>query len=224
MGTDRQPYRIHKTLKIATLSFDDGGWQDIAVAGILSSWGVRATFYLPICRLTPQLYGLPVVKLPAFYKRHEIGAHSVSHQPLTSLSKDGQQAEIGVSKKNLQELFQAPVDCFAYPSGIYDDISIAMVELLGFKWGRTANQNIEEAAQPKDRWAIPVSLTLGHGRVSDLKGAVAEGKNLHLHAHGHEIQRNEWITYLYDALALLSEGGYEIIPNSEYFEKAMANG
>lgn len=46
-----------------------------------------------------------------------IGAHTVSHPALTSISNSDARAEIANSRARLQEIVQAPVRLFAYPNG-----------------------------------------------------------------------------------------------------------
>jgi peptidoglycan/xylan/chitin deacetylase (PgdA/CDA1 family) len=47
----------------------------------------------------------------------EIGAHTLTHPILAKLTRSAAQAEIGGSRRRLQELVQAPIDLFAYPNG-----------------------------------------------------------------------------------------------------------
>jgi peptidoglycan/xylan/chitin deacetylase (PgdA/CDA1 family) len=47
----------------------------------------------------------------------EIGAHTVNHAPLASLSNAEARAEIGNARARLEDLVQAPVRLFAYPNG-----------------------------------------------------------------------------------------------------------
>lgn len=66
----------------------------------------------------------------------EIGAHTVSHPILTSLSDADADAEITASKHALEAIVGAPVRYFAYPNGKagldFDARHIAMVRQAGF--------------------------------------------------------------------------------------------
>ncbi len=64
----------------------------------------------------------------------EIGAHSQSHQPLTTLSPDERRQEIDGSRRECEALSGRPVTGFAYPYGDRDADTMAMVRDLGFKW------------------------------------------------------------------------------------------
>ena len=67
----------------------------------------------------------------------EIGAHTVRHPILTSLSIDAAQREIADGKHRLESIIDAPVDVFAYPNGKphqdYAAPHVALVQRLGFR-------------------------------------------------------------------------------------------
>lgn len=71
----------------------------------------------------------------------EIGAHTVSHPILTSLSDEDARAEILNGKHELEALLGKPVRLFAYPNGKqgkdFDHRHIAMVNEAGFDAGFT---------------------------------------------------------------------------------------
>ncbi len=67
----------------------------------------------------------------------EIGAHTVHHPILASLSEHDAENEIASGKNRLQEIIGAPVDVFAYPNGRpnrdYNAAHVEMLKRLGFK-------------------------------------------------------------------------------------------
>jgi len=63
----------------------------------------------------------------------EIGAHAVTHRDLSSLPRDVQAWEIRESRRVLAELCGTSVRYFAYPSGDYDDRTLAVVSEMGFE-------------------------------------------------------------------------------------------
>lgn len=66
----------------------------------------------------------------------EIGAHTVSHSPLSSLSHTDQQSEIVQSKADLEKILGTEVTSFSYPYGLKTDFSaesIAIVREAGFE-------------------------------------------------------------------------------------------
>lgn len=67
----------------------------------------------------------------------EIGAHTVNHPILTTLSLDEAERQISGGRNRLQEIIDAPVDVFAYPNGKperdYDESHVALLRRLGFR-------------------------------------------------------------------------------------------
>lgn len=67
----------------------------------------------------------------------EIGAHTVRHPILASLSTEESAFEIRTSKNCLESITQAPVEVFAYPNGKpgrdYDGRHVELVRQLGFR-------------------------------------------------------------------------------------------
>jgi peptidoglycan/xylan/chitin deacetylase (PgdA/CDA1 family) len=62
----------------------------------------------------------------------EIGAHTVSHPPLSTLTRRAQLEEIGASKDRLEALVGRPVTSFSYPHGDYSTITRRAVACAGF--------------------------------------------------------------------------------------------
>jgi len=69
-----------------------------------------------------------------------LGAHSVTHPSLSTLTNDAQQEEIVASKAAVEKLIGREVDTFAYPFGKAEDFAAATREILrkeGFSMART---------------------------------------------------------------------------------------
>jgi peptidoglycan/xylan/chitin deacetylase (PgdA/CDA1 family) len=62
----------------------------------------------------------------------ELGAHTVNHPALSSISTKAQQAEIQQSKTLLEELLGHSVDSFAYPYGSFNEQTPGLVQEAGF--------------------------------------------------------------------------------------------
>jgi len=66
----------------------------------------------------------------------EIGAHTVNHPILTTLTPAQAEHEISGGRNRLQEIVDAPVNLFAYPNGKpvrdYDQSHVALLSRLGF--------------------------------------------------------------------------------------------
>jgi peptidoglycan/xylan/chitin deacetylase (PgdA/CDA1 family)/glycosyltransferase involved in cell wall biosynthesis len=65
----------------------------------------------------------------------EIGAHTLSHCDLTTLSEEKATEEIEMSKIFLEEKLQTNVISFAYPFGIYNEQIKEMVKKAGYNFG-----------------------------------------------------------------------------------------
>jgi peptidoglycan/xylan/chitin deacetylase (PgdA/CDA1 family) len=66
----------------------------------------------------------------------QIGAHTVSHARLSSLSAAEQAREVGESRRTLEEVLGRPVTTFSYPFGNHDDYTpatVAAVREAGFE-------------------------------------------------------------------------------------------
>jgi peptidoglycan/xylan/chitin deacetylase (PgdA/CDA1 family) len=67
----------------------------------------------------------------------EIGAHTVRHPILTTLTLPEAENEISEGRNKLQEIIDAPVDMFAYPNGKpgrdYDQSHVQLLSQLGFR-------------------------------------------------------------------------------------------
>lgn len=61
-----------------------------------------------------------------------IGAHTITHPRLDSLSDEEQRREIVQSKEELENLVGHALRHFSYPHGAYNDVSLAIVRECGF--------------------------------------------------------------------------------------------
>jgi peptidoglycan/xylan/chitin deacetylase (PgdA/CDA1 family) len=72
------------------------------------------------------------------HKGVEIGAHTIDHPILKTLSDEEQRHQIAGSKEMLERLIGSPVNGFAYPNGRpgsdYDTISMQLVDEAGFEY------------------------------------------------------------------------------------------
>jgi peptidoglycan/xylan/chitin deacetylase (PgdA/CDA1 family) len=61
-----------------------------------------------------------------------IGAHTINHPDLSAQDHATQQHEIASSKRELEEWLGRGVSGFAYPYGMYNDVSVRLARSLGF--------------------------------------------------------------------------------------------
>ena len=74
-----------------------------------------------------------------------IGAHTITHPRLSTLTEDDMRNEIVVSKRRLEEVLVHTVDHFSYPHGDHNDDTITIVRDCGFRtalmaWGGTVRR------------------------------------------------------------------------------------
>lgn len=83
-----------------------------------------------------------------------IGAHTVSHPRLDTLSLDDQQKEIAQSRQELEALLGHPVHHFSYPHGAYNADTLTIVKQQSFRialcaWGGTVRRGIDPLTLPR---------------------------------------------------------------------------
>lgn len=83
-----------------------------------------------------------------------IGAHTVSHPRLDTLSLDDQQNEIAHSRQELETLLGHPVHHFSYPHGAYNADTLTLVKQQSFHtalcaWGGTVRQGAKPLLLPR---------------------------------------------------------------------------
>lgn len=83
-----------------------------------------------------------------------IGAHTVSHPRLDTLSLDDQQKEIAQSRQELEALLGHPVHHFSYPHGAYNADTLTIVKQQSFRtalcaWGGTVRRGINPLTLPR---------------------------------------------------------------------------
>lgn len=82
-----------------------------------------------------------------------IGAHTVSHAPLSRLSPGGQREEIAESRRDLEALLQRPVTGFSYPFGDVPPGAPALVREAGFEYACQSRNAV--VWRGSDRFALP---------------------------------------------------------------------
>jgi peptidoglycan/xylan/chitin deacetylase (PgdA/CDA1 family) len=82
-----------------------------------------------------------------------LGAHSVHHPYLSRLSEEEQRAEVGDSRRRLEEVSGRPVVDFAYPHGDHDRRTIALVRAAGYR--SACSTQAATAWARSDAFALP---------------------------------------------------------------------
>ncbi len=149
--------------KTVAITFDDGYRDNLLNADpVLRRYGAKATLYLVVDRHNrdwssykksshddgelmhePKLADQDMAEMLSS-NRWELGAHTLTHAYLPSLSKSTRSDEILSGKKQLEATFGVSVLSFAYPFGIYESVDVEYVRQAGFRTAVTTNQGISE--------------------------------------------------------------------------------
>lgn len=128
-------------LPVVVTSWDDGHVLDMKLAALLERYGVRGTFYVaPEDHELKAEERLSPEQIRALGEVHEIGAHTVHHEHLTTLDDAEAGYEIAESKRVLEDVLQKPVTSFCYPAGKYTARHVEMVREAGFTNARTVRR------------------------------------------------------------------------------------
>ena len=133
------------TKRFICVTFDDGYRDNYTLAyPLLKRLGVPFTVYvtsgfidnrLPMWWYSEQQLGISTEELRKLDADPlcTIGAHTVSHPKLDTLSYEEQYKEIANSKQELEQLLGQPVQHFSFPHGAHNADTLAICRELGFK-------------------------------------------------------------------------------------------
>jgi len=137
-----------------TTSWDDGSILDKRIARLLVSFDMTGTFYvLPEQERAQEK--LTFEDLKSLNAQHEVGAHTLTHTRLTTLSSAQAQEEIKGSKKWVEDVTQKECKLFCYPYGEQNEHIRTLVREAGFLGARTV-ESLEFTAS--DPFTLPTSL------------------------------------------------------------------
>lgn len=131
---------------IFTTSWDDGSIHDVKLAKLFDKYAISGTFYIP------KNFGQTTGKFYTYHRRltsdevrqisvhHEIGAHGLSHQALTSLTAREVDNEMRDSKNFLEKIIQKPVISFCYPQGKHTEREDHLAAAAGYKFVRDTSR------------------------------------------------------------------------------------
>lgn len=103
------------------LSVDDGCQSDVRIAELADKYDINVVFYWPVdWHSLAYDKGYEPLKYSDAWKiagKHELGAHTITHRHLTSISVEDAKREILDSKNILQDIFLYEIDKFCPPRG-----------------------------------------------------------------------------------------------------------
>ena len=146
-------FKIHtmvfpgKKRKALTFSYDDGRLGDRRLVEIMNRYGVKGTFNLNSGNLgkvkTVEIDGetvddstVTIEEIPQLYKGHEVATHASNHMAVTDCGAEALY-RILEDRRVLEGIVPYMVQGHAYPFGIYDKESFAMLKAAGIRYART---------------------------------------------------------------------------------------
>ncbi len=150
----KEQVRLHRSV-VVTTSWDDGSKSDIELAKLLKKFSIKATFYVArdYSYLEDPLTPHQILELDGAF---EIGAHTLTHPNLLSVSTEAARCEIAGSKRYLENLLEHEVRMFCYPRGKYSERVAQLVKSAGFEGARTCKSRAFGISD--DPFLLPVTL------------------------------------------------------------------
>ena len=134
---------------VLTTSWDDGHRCDVMLARMLKEHGLKATFYVAPENqefAKQDLLSLPEIK--DLSQDFEIGAHSMTHRRLPTISEQEAAREIIESKAVLEQVIGKEIKVFCYPGGAYTKLHMQLVKDAGYRYARTVATNTFTVGDP----------------------------------------------------------------------------
>lgn len=231
---------------IVTTSWDDGHICDIKLTEMLKQFSVKGTLYVsPKDREFSSDLLLSENDVVSLSNDFEIGAHTITHPRLSTITSEEANNEIVQSKEYLEKLINKPVMSFCYPGGDYNTTNVLQVKKAGFTSARTVkrfafniNKNNFEVPTTlhayrhwSDIWSILVfvkfnPITFLNSYLNwDILGMkmfdriLKNGGVFHLWGHSWEIEENKDWKRLHNLLSYISnKEGVLYVTNAELYE------
>jgi peptidoglycan/xylan/chitin deacetylase (PgdA/CDA1 family) len=117
-----------------TTSWDDGSPDDLRIAELLDQYGLPGTFYVPKSAQRAVIGDAQVRRLAEVF---DVGAHTMHHTVLPSISDKKALEEIAGSKKWIEDVVGRECPLFCFPRGKFRRRHLGMVRRAGFRAART---------------------------------------------------------------------------------------
>ena len=123
---------------VLTTSWDDAHRYDVRLARMLEEHGLKATFYVaPDNQEFAKRDLLSLAQIRDLSQGFEIGAHSMTHRRLPTISEQEAAREIIESKAVLEQVIGKEIKVFCYPGGAYTKLHVQLVKDAGYQYART---------------------------------------------------------------------------------------
>jgi peptidoglycan/xylan/chitin deacetylase (PgdA/CDA1 family) len=131
------PVAYAATNTVVSLTFDDGQASQYATLPVLSSRGMRGTYYINSGLVGSSSYYMPWSQIHDLYNAgNEIGGHTLNHTDLTQVSSTVAQHEVCDDRTALIGQGFSPVTSFAYPYAAVNSTAEQIVQNCGYSTGR----------------------------------------------------------------------------------------
>jgi hypothetical protein len=112
-----------------TTSWDDGHPLDFRVANLLEKYGLRGTFYVPMAAQNKTMTAAQLRELSVSF---EVGAHTLNHHVLTSVTEEQALREIVDSKSWVESKTGLPCLMLCAPKGKFSSRHLDMIREAGY--------------------------------------------------------------------------------------------
>lgn len=148
-----------------TTSWDDGDPLDLRVGELLAQYGLSGTFYVP-CQNGHTL--LSAAQVRDLAQSFEVGAHTVHHVDLTSVTDAVARKEIVESRQRIEFVTGRRCRAFCFPLGRFAKRHVGMVRDAGYKSARTVEMlSLAEPRQISGIAMIPTTMqAFPHAKLS----------------------------------------------------------
>lgn len=124
--------------RAVTFSYDDGKIQDERLVALFNKYGLKGTFHLNGGKFL-EITDEEAEALRKRYEGHEVACHTLRHGWPERMPAQSVVNETMEDRRVLEAIFKKPVVGMSYPSGSFDDSSIAAMRACGIVYSRTVN-------------------------------------------------------------------------------------
>ncbi len=126
-------YKNNLVRNTISITFDDGYKDNLIALEICEKYNIPFTLYITTNEIGNKNY-LNKNEILEFSKSSlcTLGVHSHTHPLLANLSYEEQFRELQVSKQVLEDIIQKKIVTMSYPHGSYDNITLEILEILGY--------------------------------------------------------------------------------------------
>ena len=136
--------------KPVLISFDDtDGEQFLEGAAVLDQYQFKGVFFIMTIAIgKPNYMSKEQIKVLSD-KGHIIGAHTWDHHNVKQYVKEDYEKQLAAPKLKLEQIIGKPVEYFAYPFGLWDEIAAEQVSKNGYKMAYQLSAKKQDSVRPQ---------------------------------------------------------------------------